>query len=1300
MKKIYTFLLMLLCAITSFSQLAEKVWMHPNKGQWEDQVLHKIKINQGDFYVTRSGMTFHLNNAAELMHHHDEEDGGDHDHDQLKGQVIQYNFVGANFQQNTQDTDPAYFYENYYIGNDPSKWKSEIYAVGKSRLPSFLPGINMLYESGTREFKYSFELEPNADPSLIKAKIDGANKIEILQNGKLSISHRFGFIHESAPVAWQMLGDNKVEVEVKFELNGNILAYELGEYDPSRALVIDPNLTFSTFSGSTADNWGSTATPDDQGNVFGGGIVFGSGFPTTTGVYDQTFNGNSVANLNFDVAIMKFVGNGTSLIYSTYLGGAQSNEFPSSMVCGVNGELYVLGMTGSADFPVPNGYDVSFNGGTTFFPQSGSASVPGSDIFITRFNPNGTAVLSSTFVGGSGNDGYNGSTALNYNYGDSYRGEITLDPAYNVYISSSTASPNFPSVGGSGQVMQGSQSAVAFKMNSTSSSMLWSRYISGNGSDAGYSVQVANNGNVYIAGGTTSTNMSFVSGQNLTSNGGTSDGFVMRLNPLNGQTMNGTYIGMNEYDQAYFVQTDVANEPYVLGQTESSFPITPGKYGNPNSGQFIRKFSQNLGTTLWTTMIGAGTGHVELSPTAFLVSDCYDIYIAGWGGPLNANPFLSQAIFSTVNGFPVTSDAYQPTTLGDNFYLAVLGGNAVGLKYATFMGGLTNTQKHVDGGTSRFDKGGRVYHSVCGSCGTSTTGFTTTPGAWSLTDNSTNCNMAVFKFDLSVIVPLINVLDPLICYPDPVVFQNLTLYADVFHWDFGDGTTSNVQSPSHVYPGPGTYIVTFIASDSAGCYVADTSTYIIDIGDFQVGVVQPTDTVCVGGSYQLQASGGATYSWSPAQFLDDPSSATPIATVTATTIFTVIVSDSCGVDTLTATLHVWADNPAISNDTSLCIGESTPLWVSGGNVYSWSPTTYLNNPNLANPVCTPDSAITYTVTITTVNNCVYQEQVSVNVFYNAPVPNIDDTVNVCIYTSETITVSGAQTYTWEPNPYISPNIGSQVVLSPLTSQYFVCNFTNSCGTVVDSIYAQVLVPSVSGYGDTTICPGDFAILSASGGISYQWTPFVIPMTANSSVVQAKPNVNTTYMVIGEDINTCYDTAFVTVLLYPAPSVTTENKIFAVTGEIIEMTAVGSPPGGSYQWYPEEYLSCPVCAITETNPGSEFSYEVTYTDLNGCQATGGVLIVYDAFIYIPNTFTPDGDAFNGIFSVVLVNVKRFKLDIYNRWGELVHEMTESANYWDGNVKGRKSPDGVYTWKIVYRDEKDISQLKTGHVTLLR
>jgi gliding motility-associated-like protein len=1285
-------ILFLFSILVLFGQ-EEKVWMESNQGQWENEVLHKVKLNAGEMFITNRGMVFHFHTG--LHSHHSNQD--DHD-EEFKGHVIRSTFVGSTYGGIPVNSDESSFYSNYYIGNNPAKWKSFVRSYHKTELKDFYPGIDLIYDGDYGSLKYTFSVAPSVAPSLIQSKIEGADKIEILENGDLKIHHSFGTITEEKPEAWQIIDGKRKKVQVKFRLINSFLSYDLGDFDPSYELVIDPNLTFSTFSGSSADNWGSTATPDDLGNVFAGGIVFGQGLPTTTGAYDQTFNGTTLGNQFFDIGIMKFNTTGTTLLYSTYLGGANSNEFPSSMVCGSNGELYVLGMTGSSDFPVQNGYDLSFNGGVSFSPQSGSALIPGSDIFITRFNPNGTALLSSTFIGGSGNDGFNGAAALKYNYGDTYRGEITLDAANNVYVATSTTSADFPLQGAGGQVMQGAQSAVAFKMNPTLNNLLWSRYISGTGVDAGYSIQVAYNGSVFMAGGTTSTNLNFPTGNDLTYNGGSADGFLIRLNPTNGQTISGTYVGQNEYDQVYLVQTDVQNEPYIIGQTESSYTITAGKYGNPNSGQFIRKYSADLVTIHWTTMIGAQTGHVEMSPTAFLVSDCFDIYLAGWGGPLNAQ--LSQATNSSVSGFPVTPDAFQSTTLGDNFYLAVLSANATTLKYATFFGGLTNTQKHVDGGTSRFDKEGRVYHAVCASCGGSPNGFTTTPGVYSTTNNSLNCNLAAFKFDLSVIEPLISVLDPLICYPEPVFFQNNTLYADQFYWTFGDGTSSTQQSPSHVYPGAGTYTVTLIASDLLGCYQADTSSFIIEVGDFQGGIVQPTDTICIGDTYQLHASGGSVYSWTPANLLDDPTSSDPFATVDSTTVFTVIISDSCGSDTLSLIMNVHTSVLGVSNDTNICIGNSVQLNATGGVTYTWSPSTFLDDPNIASPISTPTNDIQYVVTGVTSQGCVYTDTVSIFVATDPPIPNIDDTVRICIYTSKVITVSGADTYSWSPNTAITPTVGATVTVSPTSELYYYCDFTNACGTVRDSIYAKILIPHIEGFGDTTICPGDAATIGAIGAIDYVWSPSETLSSSTGSLVTAKPIINTDYQVIGTDIDGCVDTSFVNVSLFPQPTISVPNSFIAFIGEPVELSATSNLPG-TFTWFPPDHLSCTVCPTTYAQPDQEFLYTVSFVDENGCEASSGLKLVYDPIVYVPNTFTPDVDQHNPVFFVVHSNIKSFKLDIYDRWGELIHTMKEYANYWDGTFSNNQiCPDGVYSWKMIYYDFYEQPHILTGHINLIR
>jgi hypothetical protein len=369
----------------------------------------------------------------------------------------------------------------------------------------------------------------------------------------------------------------------------------------------------------------------------------------------------------FDAAITKFNSTGSELIYSTYLGGS-GNEAPHSLVSDENANLYVMGVTGSSNYPIVAGcYDVSFNGGPAI--AENELGYNGADLFVSRFNASGSVLIGSTFVGGAGTDGIN-SDALNYNYGDPFRGEIIVNKGF-VYVSSTTRSSDFPIKGAAQGSLNGIQDAVIFRMNSALTSLSWSTYFGGSGLETGNSIQLASNGSVFVAGGTTSSSLPFFSGEDLTFNGGISDGYVVKIQGETSVLMAGTYMGMSEYDQAYFVQLDPNDNVYVYGQTESSWPISPGLYGNPNSGQFIRKYNNTLTTVEWTTLIGAGSGHPEISPTAFLVSDCYDIYLSGWGGTINSTNG-NQARYSSTNGLTTTSGAHQTTTNGSNFYIAVL----------------------------------------------------------------------------------------------------------------------------------------------------------------------------------------------------------------------------------------------------------------------------------------------------------------------------------------------------------------------------------------------------------------------------------------------------------------------------------------------------------------------------------------------------------------------------------------------------------------------------------------------------
>lgn len=1297
---LWIFIMLFSCLI--FGQ-EDGIWMHPNKGQWNKPILFKVELNVGEMYIENNGFTYALNDFKQQQsHNHDSKEYEEEEDKVIHSHIIRSVFYGSSWGGELEVSDSSSFYRNYFQGNDPAKWKSYLRSYHAVLMKNFYPNVDLQLDGHGEKLKYSFYAKPNSNVQHIAYEVKGAKSISVDEDGNLHITSRFGDIIEEKPIAWNLENGTKKWVKVKFKLTDNKVSFEFPNgYDQNQILVIDPSLTFSSFSGSTADNWGMTATPDGMGNLCAGGIVFNDGgvYPTSVGAFDISMNGGDQYTLGggtipgFDVAISKFNADGTALIFSTYLGGS-ANEAPHSLVSGGGDELYILGVTASNNFPISAGaYDPTYNGGPPI--TENELYYFGADIFVTKLSADGTSLLGSTYVGGSGTDGVN-IGALNYNYGDPFRGEI-FEKNGSVYVSSTTQSSNFPTVSASQNSLNGTQDAVVFKMNSSLSSMMWSTYFGGSGLESGNSVQVSSTGGVYVAGGTNSNTLSIISGNDLSFNGGVADGFLVHFNGASGTIVNGTYMGLSEYDQAYFVQIDLNDDVYVFGQSESNWGISPGLYGTANSGQFIRKYSANLSTIHWTTMIGAGTGHPEISPTAFLVSDCFDIYFSGWGGTINTS-YSNQAFYSSTSGFQTTGDAFESSTNGSNFYIAVLDQDAASLKYATFMGGSASSYNHVDGGTSRFDKSGRIYHAVCGACGGNNNGFTTTPGVIGPQNLSNNCNLAAFKFELNKIYPAIGDPEPLICIPDPVIFNNNSANGNTFFWDFGDGSTSYEINPTHYYNSPGTYTVKLVVSDSNNCFSTDSIFFDLEIGDFEGGVVTPPVPVCPGIPYQLEAFGGANYSWTPTEVLDNPNSPSPIAIIDETTDFMVIISDSCGVDTLYLTLEVYDVNGNVSPDTSLCIGNSTTLIATGGGTYFWDPPTFLSSPTSATPLCTPTTTTTYTIKITSPDGCLINDTVVISVFYDPPIPIIPDTVSMCLNSPTSIQVAGGESYVWSPDYAINTLVGDLVIVNPVDDFTYYCDFFNACGSASDSVFVDVVFPEIQAGNDTTICPGDPAFLWATGGISYTWTPIHTIVDPNIQNITVFPFDTTRYIVTGMDQFGCTDTSSVVVNVFPLPFVQTCPNVYAFLGEEIQLSA-SSVSSGNYQWSPPNYLSCINCVEPIANPDHNYTYTVTFTDENGCRATDDVFINYDGIIYVPNTFTPDGNI-NQFFKAEGGNIETFKMYIFNRWGELIYEMNSLNDTWDGKYKGMKCQDGTYTWKIVYSDYNNNRKELVGHVNLLR
>ncbi len=910
---------------------------HLNKGQWPQQVLFKAVTPGGALFVERDAFTYVLSTGGEHLGH----GKPDFRPEPLRMHAYKVHFEGAMAKAHVGGHALPH-YVNYFLGDDPTQWAGGVPVFAEVELKEMYPGIGMRID-GHDGMKYDWLVAPGADPSRITMRYEGQSSIG-LKHGLVFIETTAGRVVEQRPVAWQVVHGNKRTVECRYTLDGDRVGFEFPYgYDQRYPLVIDPAVVFSSYSGSSGDNFGFTATYDNSGHLYGGGMVRSTGYPVTLGVIQPNYGGGEN-----DIAISKFTPTGNALVWSTYIGGT-ANEVPHSMVVNSNDELYILGTTNSLNFPTTVGcWQTSFAGGTNppFAVASYGFSYPnGSDIVVVHLNNTATALIGSTYVGGSGNDGLNQQVPTNRNYGDPFRGEIIMDPQEQPLVISSTVSTNlFTSLNAVQTNNAGGVDAYVFRMDPQLTTMLWATYFGGSGTDAGFGIQTSSTGEIYITGGTTSTNLP--AGQGTAAfpglQGGT-DGFIARFHPSGSPLISRTYVGTSGFDQSYFVQLNTADEVFVVGQTTGPYPITPGKYNNPNATQFLHKFSGDLSASLWSTRIG-GAGNEHISPSAFLVSNCGQIYFSGWGG--STNSFGSAGLSSSTFNLPVTPDAFQSTTDGSDFYLMMLELEAVALGYATFFGG--SSAEHVDGGTSRFDKDGIVYQAVCAGCGLLS--YPTTPGAWSNTNNSNNCNLGVFKIDFeqAVIVGIdVDTEGLTACLGSPILFTAVG-NASNWWWDMGDGTTglTGIQV-THQYGAEGEYIVTLIGTDSVSCNFADTafvSVTILTPPEVEAMFEWESQSDCQGFSAEFFNMGtpGMEYSW---QFGDGGTSTTinPLHAYggPGTYEVTLTVTDPLCGNTATITETIILDPPSIEIELpdagAVCDGVPVTLDAGPGfETYTWS----------------------------------------------------------------------------------------------------------------------------------------------------------------------------------------------------------------------------------------------------------------------------------------------------------------------------------------------------------------------------
>ena len=433
------------------------------------------------------------------------------------------------------------------------------------------------------KLKYEFHLKPGASVEDVRLGYRGAEGLKVGAGGELLVRTSLGVLKDAAPVSYQRIGGERVPVESRYTLTGDAgYGFTVGAYDPRYPLVIDPGLDYSTFLGGADFDVGSGIAVDGTGHAYVTGQFRSADYPTTPGALDTTFNGAE------DTFVTKLNASGSELVYSTFLGGTSNDNGFGIAVR--EGRAYVTGVTLSADYPSTTGaFDTTFNGGDR-------------DAFVTKLNASGSALIYSTFLGGTLLD--SGS-------------DIAVDGEGRAYVTGHTVSADYPTTSGAfDTTLDGFQDAFATKLNASGSTLAYSTFLGGTSSEHGSGIAVDGMGRAYMTGTTQSANYPTTTGAFDTSfsgaSGGNSDAFVSKLNASGSALVYSTFLGGTVDESGRGITVDGSGRAYVAGITLSAdYPTTPGAFDrtfNGGADSFVTMLNASGSALAYSTFLGGAGG--------------------------------------------------------------------------------------------------------------------------------------------------------------------------------------------------------------------------------------------------------------------------------------------------------------------------------------------------------------------------------------------------------------------------------------------------------------------------------------------------------------------------------------------------------------------------------------------------------------------------------------------------------------------------------------------------------------------
>jgi hypothetical protein len=564
--------------------------------------------------------------------------------------VVRVRLVGANDGAQVSGLDELPGRSNYFVGNDPQGWHTQIPTYAKVLYRNAYPGIDAVYYGRQGQMETDYVVKPGGDAGLIRMGIEGAQKLEVDREGNLVLQVDGGAVRFERPVAYQENGGRRSSVAAHYALAGQReVKVEVGQYDHRSPLIIDPVLIYSTYLGGTGGDVAYGIAVDSSGNAFITGITNSADFPTV-GASQSASAGNG------DAFVAELNAAGTALVYSTYLGG-NGADTGYAIAVAASGDAFVTGTTTSTNFPAGSS--------TTAFQATYGGN---GDAFVTQLNSTGNKLVYSSYLGGQGADFGQG---------------IAVDSAGNAYVTGSTQSVDFPVVGPLQSTSGGGSDVFVAKVNFTGSALLYSTYLGGSAADVGQAIQVDSSGSAYIAGYTFSTNFPTHTPYQGGNAGGGADAFVAKLSPSGTGLVYSTYLGGNGDDRAFGVALDSSGDAFVAGETQSTnFPTTSSALQITNHGgsdAFVTKLNPGGTNLVYSTLLG---GSAVDQANGIAVDATGDAFVTGF---TQSSDFPTQQAVQGLLG--ITGGSACGTNPCADSFISELNPAGTTVTYSTFLGG-------------------------------------------------------------------------------------------------------------------------------------------------------------------------------------------------------------------------------------------------------------------------------------------------------------------------------------------------------------------------------------------------------------------------------------------------------------------------------------------------------------------------------------------------------------------------------------------------------------------------------------